>query len=276
MRQESSAEPAKLVISESRGARPRDVVQSLERGVAILTVFDEEHHTMNLTDIAQRCGLPRSATRRFLQTLADLGYITASGRRYSLTPQVLELGYSYLPKLSLTDVARPHAIGLARDLAASVSVAVLDGLDVRYIHRANVRSALSVAIKVGSRAPAHSTALGRVLLATMTDAQLTEHMVACGRAGGDHHLDTKGRSAFVHAINLVRRQKWSYVDRLADVGVRAVAVPLRNRDGEVVAAMSASLHDAKLPIQTMISHFIPPLQEKAARISLELRRGIEP
>jgi IclR family pca regulon transcriptional regulator len=267
MRHEGSAVSEDPTGAGLRGARPKDLVQSLERGIAVLTAFDANHPTMNLTEVAKRCGLPRSATRRFLHTLVDLGYVTSSGRQFELTPQVLELGYSYLPKLSLADIVRPHTERLARALGASVSVAVLDGTDVRYVHRVNAPSALAVAIRVGSRIAAHRTGLGRVLLASLPPERLAGQ--------GAHHLDPAEREQLVLALEAVREQGWSYVDQLLDVGVRAVAVPLYARDGSVVAALSASLHSAALPQRVMIADFVPRLQECAARISPELRSGIE-
>jgi IclR family pca regulon transcriptional regulator len=102
---------------------------------------------MNLTDVVQRCALSRSAARRFLHTLIGLGYITQHGSQYELIPQVLELGYSYLPKLSVADLVR-----------------------------INAPSALMVAIRVGSRIPAHRTGLGRILLAALP--------AGAGRASG--------------------------------------------------------------------------------------------
>jgi IclR family pca regulon transcriptional regulator len=275
MRHEGSADSEDLPGGGLRAARPKDLVQSLERGITVLTAFDADHPTMSLTEVAKRCGLPRSATRRFLHTLADLGYVTVSGRQYELTPQVLELGYSYLPKLSLADVVRPHAERLARALGASVSVAVLDGAEVRYVHRVNAPSALAVSIRVGSRIPAHRTGLGRVLLASLTQERLAAYLDSSGSAPGAQHLDPAEQEKLVLALDATRKQGWCYVDQLLDVGVRAVAVPLYARDGSVVAALSASLHSATLPQRTMIAEFVPRLQEAAGRISLELRSGIE-
>jgi IclR family pca regulon transcriptional regulator len=260
---------------ELRAARPKDLVQSLERGLAVITAFDSEHRSMNLTEIAQRCGLPRSAARRFLHTLADLGYVSAAGRQFSLTPQVLELGYSYLPKVSLAEVVRPHIEELARKLGASVAVAVLDGADIRYVSRVNAPSALAVSIRVGSRVAAHDTALGRVLLAACSQEQFEGYLARSAQATNSHHLGEKDRAELIRALEAVRRQQWSYVDRLASVGVRAVAVLLHNRDGEPVAALSASRHDARLSAREMVQQFVPPLQEYASRISFELRRGID-
>jgi IclR family transcriptional regulator, pca regulon regulatory protein len=275
MRHEGSAVPDVTPGAGLRPARPKDLVQSLERGIAVLTAFDAGHPTMNLTEVAKRCGLPRSATRRFLHTLADLGYVISSGRQFELTPQVLELGYSYLPKLSLADVVRPHTERLARALGASVSVAVLDGMDVRYVQRVNAPSALAVSIRVGSRIAAHRTGLGRVLLASLSPEGLAAYLESSGQATGAHHLNDPERERLVLALDAVRNQGWSYVDQLLDVGVRAVAVPLNARAGSVVAALSASLHSAAMTEEAMIAEFVPRLQECAARISQELRSGIE-
>ncbi|MFH5878779.1 IclR family transcriptional regulator C-terminal domain-containing protein [Arthrobacter sp. NA-172] len=275
MRHEGSAASKDTSGDRLRADRPKDLVQSLERGIAVLTAFDAGHPTMNLTEVAKRCGLPRSATRRFLHTLADLGYVTSHGRQYELTPQVLELGYSYLPKLSLADVARPHTEQLARALGASVSVAVLDGADVRYVHRVNAPSALAVSIRVGSRIAAHRTGLGQVLLASLPPEKLAVYLEDSRHASGAHHLGPAEREQLTHVLDATRKQGWGYVDQLLDVGVRAVAVPLHSRDGSVIAALSASLHSAAIPEKAMIAEFLPRLQECAARISLELRSGIE-
>ncbi len=170
---------------------------------------------------------------------------------------------------------RPHTERLARALGASVSVAVLDGADVRYVHRVNAPSALAVSIRVGSRIAAHRTGLGRVMLASLTPDRLAAYLDSSEQGQGAHHLDPAEREQLVLALETVREQGWSYVDQLLDVGVRAVAVPLVARDGSVVAALSASLHSAAVPQRAMIADFVPRLQEGAERISLELRSGIE-
>jgi IclR family pca regulon transcriptional regulator len=230
---------------------------------------------MNLTDVVQRCALSRSAARRFLHTLIGLGYITQHGSQYELTPQVLELGNSYLPKLSVADLVRPHTEALSRELGSSISVGVLDGVDVRYIARINAPSALMVAIRVGSRIPAHRTGLGRILLAALPQHELDAYLSDAGRASGPRRLSSDDRAILLRALDTTRKQGWCYVDQLLEVGVRAVAVPLHSRDGELVAAMSASLHDAKMSKRNMIEQFVPRLQERGARIGLELRGGIE-
>ncbi|NMR32108.1 helix-turn-helix domain-containing protein [Arthrobacter sp. SF27] len=251
-------------------ARPTDAIQSVERGLCILTAFDEGHPTMNLAQISERCRLPRSAARRFVRTLASLGYLEPQGRSFVPTPQLLELGYSLLPKLSLADVAKPRLEALARKLGASVSIGVLDGKDLRYVARVSAPSPLTVNIRAGSRVPAHRTAMGQVLLSLQPPGTLQDLPRS---SGGDN--TSGGLAELADTLALVREQDWSYVDQLLEVGIRAVAVPLRNRRGEVVAALSASLHDASTPDQDMTNTFLPALRTAADDFVMDLRDGLD-
>src|SRR5262245_3945303 len=85
-----------------------DFVQSLERGVPVLTAFDAAHPALTLSEVSVATGASRAAVRRFLLTLAELGYVRTDGRFFSLTARVLELGYAYLSSLTLPEVAEPH------------------------------------------------------------------------------------------------------------------------------------------------------------------------
>ena len=85
--------------------------------------------------MARATGLTRAATRRFLLTLADLGYVRSDGRLFALTPRVLELGYAFLSSLSLPEVAEPHLERLVAEVHESSSVSVLDGDDIVYVAR---------------------------------------------------------------------------------------------------------------------------------------------
>ena len=83
------------IADDSTGESPqvdRDHVQSLERGIAVLLAFDEEHPEPTLAELAQITGFSRPAVRRFLITLERMGYVRGSGGRWSLTPRVLAIG----------------------------------------------------------------------------------------------------------------------------------------------------------------------------------------
>ena len=94
----------------------RDHVQSLARGLAVLKAFSAEQPELTLSEVARQCDLTRSAARRFLLTLTDLGYVGVDGRNFYLRSPVLELGYLYLSSLQLPDVARPHLEQLSAEL----------------------------------------------------------------------------------------------------------------------------------------------------------------
>jgi len=93
--------PSSSTSDDPEDARAPHFVQSLERGLAVIRAFDEHNVELTLSDVARSTGLTRAAARRFLLTLADLGYVRTDGRWFSLSPRVLELGYAYLSSLSL-------------------------------------------------------------------------------------------------------------------------------------------------------------------------------
>lgn len=254
-------------------ARPKDAVQSLERAVAVLTAFDATHATLTLTELAERCRLPRSAARRFAHTLVELGYVAVVDRRFRLTPQVLELGYANLTRFTLADVCHPHLERLAHSLQTSASVSVLDGTDVRYISRVDVLTGMSVSLRAGSRVPAHRTAAGKVLLSLLTEHDRDTYFRATANTAGPPSQSDRKR--LTEQLAIIAQQGWAFSDQALDVGVQALAVPLRSRDGEPVGALAVTTYEAHDPSRVVVSRNLPSLLEAAARISLELRAGIE-
>ena len=172
----------------SEHEQPRPFVQSLERGLAVIRAFDAEHRRLSISEVARRSGLDRAAARRFLLTLAQLGYVGQDHGSFSLRPRVLELGYAYLSTLTLPEVAQPHMERLASQLDESTSIAVLDDLDIVYAVRVPTRRIMSVSIAVGTRFPAWATSMGRVLLAGLAPRRAG---VAAGaqRAASVHRAD---------------------------------------------------------------------------------------
>ncbi|WMM72316.1 IclR family transcriptional regulator C-terminal domain-containing protein [Rhodococcus pyridinivorans] len=275
MTRANSAVDAMPTSTPVRPARPKDAVQSLERAIAVLTTFDREHRHLTLTEVAERCRLPRSAARRFLHTLVELGFVEVSGRKFTLTPQVLELGYANLSRFTLADVCRPHLEALARNLGLSASVTVLDGPDIRYVSRVEVASGMSVSLKAGSRLPAHRTATGRVLLAALPEAELNRHLDFSAPQDPHPAPAHDERSRLERELDIIRRQGWAFADQVLDVGVQALAVPLRSRTGRVVGALTVSMYQTHESARTLVPRYLPPLLETAGRISLELRAGID-
>lgn len=101
---------------EAGSGRAAHHVQSLERGLAVIKAFGAGTPQLTLSEVAKETGLTRAAARRFLLTLADLGYVRSDGRYFSLTAKVLELGYAYLSSLSLPEVVQPHLERLSAEV----------------------------------------------------------------------------------------------------------------------------------------------------------------
>lgn len=250
-------------------SRPPDFVQSLERGLAVIRAFDRTHPELTLSEVATSTGVTRAAARRFLLTLMDLGYVRSDGRFYSLSPRVLELGYAYLSSLSLPEVAEPHLEGLVAEVNESSSVSVLDGADIVYVARVPTSRIMTVAISVGTRFPAYATSMGRVLLAGLSDEALTGYLERQTIERLTAHTITSA-TALRAELARVRGQGWALVDQELEIGLRAVAAPIRDRSGHTVAAVNISAHASRTTLESMRRDLVPPLLATAARISADL------
>ncbi|OZM70121.1 IclR family transcriptional regulator [Amycolatopsis antarctica] len=251
---------------EVRGAHH---VQSLERGLAVIRAFDAGHRELTLSEVARGTGLTRAAARRFLLTLADLGYVRTDGKYFALTARVLELGYSYLSGMTLPGLAQPHLEALSAEVGESSSVAVLDGNDIVYVSRAGVARIMTVAINVGTRLPAHATSMGHVLLAGLPHAELTGYLEVARLIRHTPRTLTEPERLRAE-LAVVRGQGWALVDQELEQGLRSVAAPVRDRAGRVIAAVNLSTHASRTTVAEVRRDLVPPLLTAAGRIEADL------
>ncbi len=244
-------------------------MQSLERGLAVIRAFDADHPELTLSEVAVRTGVTRAVARRFLLTLASLGYVRSDGRFFSLTARVLELGYAYLSSLSLPEVAESHLEALVAEVNESSSVSVLDGHDVVYVARVPVSRIMTVSISVGTRFPAYATSMGRVLLAGVSEPELDEYLSAVTLTPLTARTVTSA-AALRTEIGKVRTQGWALVNQELEEGLRALAAPVRDRAGRVVAAVNVSAHASRTSLEAMRRDLLPPLLKAAARIEADI------
>jgi len=250
--------------------RPDHFVQSLERGLAVIRAFGEDAPEMTLSEVASRAKLTRAAARRFLLTLTDLGYVRTDGRRFALSPRVLELGYAYLSSLSLPEIAEPHLERLVAQVRESSSVSVLDGDDIVYVARVPTSRIMRVAINVGTRFPAHATSMGRVQLAALADGELDAYLARADLRPLTSRTLT-APDALRAELARIRAQGWALVDQELEEGLRSVAAPIRDRTGRVVAAVNVSAHASRASRDTVRKTLLPPLLATAKRIEADLR-----
>ncbi|WP_164702898.1 IclR family transcriptional regulator [Modestobacter sp. KNN46-3] len=257
---------------EGGSVRPAAFVQSLERGLAVIRAFDAEHTQLTLSEVARQTGLTRAAARRFLLTLVELGYVRFDGRLFALRPRVLELGYAYLSGLSLPEVARPHMEQLAADLHESCSLSVLDGEEIVYVARVPTKRIMTVAINLGTRFPAHATSMGRVLLASRPENERERYLQTAQLAALTPFTVTDP-DRLRRALEETRAQGWALVDQELEEGLRSIAVPVRDGDGAVLAAMNISASARHSTPEAVRDELLPPLRAAAREIELDLRRS---
>ncbi|AEY89953.1 IclR-family transcriptional regulator [Streptomyces hygroscopicus subsp. jinggangensis 5008] len=226
----------------------RDFVESLARGLTVLTAFGEGRSALPLTEVARATGLSRATARRALLTHEHLGLVTSRpDRTFALTPRVLDLGFPPLSRTTLPRLAEPHLRALADAVREPTALAVLtsDGKEIQYTAGAGTSRVLTVRIAVGTRLPATATSLGRVLLADSA-APLSP------------------------TLTEVRSQGYALVDEELESGLRSIAVPVRDRTGRTVAALNVSTHAARRTLRDVVADLLPALHATAARIQQDL------
>ncbi|TFV89861.1 IclR family transcriptional regulator C-terminal domain-containing protein [Blastococcus sp. CT_GayMR16] len=249
-----------------------DYLQSLERGLAVLQVFSKDHARLTLSDVARLAGITRATARRILLTLEHLGHVRAEGRLFSLTPRVLSLGFGYLSSLNLWEVAQPYMEQLVEQTHESCSAATLDLPDIVYVARVPTRRIMTIALGIGSRLPAHSTSMGRVLLADLPDAEL-DAFLATGPFAAATERTTTDPEELRTAVRQVREQGWSMVDQELETGLRSISAPIRGADGRTIAALNLAAAAPRIGLDELRGQFLPPLLTTADQISLAFRHS---
>jgi IclR family transcriptional regulator, pca regulon regulatory protein len=247
-----------------------EYVQSLDRGLAVIRAFTNEQPRMTIADVARETGLTRAAARRFLHTLASIGYVGSNGGYFYLRPRVLELGYAYLSSASFADIAQEHLVHLAEELHESCSGSVLDLPDVVYVARAQTSRIMTIALAVGTRLPAYATSMGRVLLASLSAKELDAYMAETDFDRLTGHTVT-GKAALRRVLRTVAEQGFALIDQELELGVRSAAAPIHDADGRVIAAINVSAHASRVTLQELRSYFLPALLRAAEEIDRDLR-----
>lgn len=243
----------------------RDLVGSLAKGLNVLEILADEPAGLRLTEVAEQAGLTRAGARRLLLTLVAEGYARQEGRNFLLSAKLLSLSRAWLGGSSLWAYAEPIMREVSQALGESCSAAVLEGDDVVYVARMAGRRIVSVSLSVGTRLPAYCTSMGRVLLSDLDDAELARFLGQATIRANTPKTVTD-REALAARVAEVRRAGYAIVDEELELGLRSIAVPVRARDGRIVAAINVSTQSARFSCEEMPRTILPPLLDAAAKI----------
>ena len=248
-----------------RGTRHLTFVQSLERGLAVIRALGGPEAGITLTGLADKTGLTRATARRYLLTLEELEYVRTDGRRFHLTPRVLDLGYPFLSAVSLRDIAALHLRSLTHRLNLSSSLVVLDGPEIVVVVSESADSAVTVDPFPGARLPAATTAMGRILISALGEAHLRDFLERMNGVSGDGRVAIQ---TLRREVPQIRNQGWAVVEH--DEGVRSIAAPVRSSGGTVVAAIGVATPVSETTADDSLEHQLPAVIETAALIEGDL------
>lgn len=256
--------PAASGDATERAGDP-NFMSSLARGLVVIRAFSEHRRNLTISQISQSTGLSRAAVRRCLYTLHVLGYVGEDNKRFFLKPQVLTLGHAYLSSTPLAVVAQPYLDAVSEAMRESCSAAILDGEDIVYICRSAVSRIMSISLLVGTRLPAYCTSMGQVLLAYLPESELEAYLAGVklvARTGTTMSTVPKLRKKLAD----VRESGHALLDQELEVGLRSIAVPIRDGRGRVVAAMNVGAHASRFTLAEMRATLLPPLSNAAREL----------
>lgn len=250
----------------------RDYVNSLARGLDVIRAFTRSQPSMTLSEISRATGMTRATVRRFVLTLVRDGYAETDGKYFSLKPKVLELGFAALSSLTFVDVAQPIMARLAYKLKESVFAAVLDDEDVVYVASATPPERfVNISVSVGSRAPAHAVSTGRVLIAALPESEQLEYVDKATLTKLTPNTVTS-KVKLRSLIEETRVKGWSIVDQELEIGLRSISVPIRDKAGEVVAALNVACPSSRISPEDMRTRILLELQSASQQITSSLQR----
>lgn len=254
----------------AKAVKKADQIESLAKGLAVLRLFGPDTTALSMQEVAELLGLSRAAARRFLVTLESLGYLERSGRLFSLTPEVLRLGYSYYASRDLPSIVLPFLRRLVDQIGEPCGLCVLHRGDVVYLGGLSGRKPFPATVNAGTVLPAHPTASGRVLLAGLSNAALEAYLAELKPVAYTPATTVNVRELRLAIEKTHRLGYCLLLDELA-MGTGGLAVPVLDGSGTVCAALYVGMQYGP-NAKTMLGHYLPHMQHAAKEIHEILRQ----
>ncbi|UIF87612.1 IclR family transcriptional regulator [Cupriavidus sp. UYPR2.512] len=257
----------------SAGDASKNTVQSLAKGFRILEAFSAQEPELTMAEVARRSGLDNATAFRFLNTLVDIGYVqrVPDTRLFRLSLKVLDLGFNAIAHADLRTRARPILRELVGEVNEAASVGVLDGADVLYTERVLAGlTRLGVDIRIGSRIPAYSTAVGYAILAWLPEQTQIRVLEAQPRQKLTPTTQTD-LDTILERLKSVRAQGYAVSNQETVSGLFVVAAPVLDVDGVPIAGLSVAAPALNTSLDEFESATAPAVVEAAASLSRSLQ-----
>jgi IclR family KDG regulon transcriptional repressor len=231
--------------------KQRDSSQTLARGLRLLDLIADGREGLAVRELAAVMRLPRSIVQRLVYTLESEGYLERDPSQvgYRLAVKLWGLGCAAIRRLSVRDVARPYLEDIARKTSEMAKIGVLDGHEVVYLDGVDCPQAVRAYVPIGGRAPAHSVATGKAILAFLSDAKLAE-IGAATRAYTKRTVT--GKDAFAGELARVRKRGYAVNRGEWEEGVGAVAAPVFDAQDDAIASVGIIMPSSRLTAAKVI------------------------
>ncbi len=256
--------------SPSVNNRPSIGVQSVDRALEILAAVCEAEGGISLRDLSEQLGLHKSTVYRLLQTLSAHRFVVQDPltKQYRVGLRLFELANHVIAKIEVRTQALPELKALSQQTNETVHLAVLDEGDVVYIDKQETQHTIRMYSAIGKRAPAHCTALGKVLLAYLPEEEVECIAREKGLKAFTENTITS-LQALKHHLAMVREKGYAIDDAEHELGIRCVACPIRDHTGEVIAAVSLTVPTMRAS-RAQIEAMAPLVMQTADRISRKM------
>jgi IclR family pca regulon transcriptional regulator len=238
--------------------RNKDHMGGLAKGLRLLEAFDAAHARMTVTEAARQVDLTPASARRCLLTLCELGYLRTDGKHFWLDHGALRISYAYAASTPLPRLFQPALDALSERSRESASLAVLHGDKVLIAARSTARRTMRVGLAVGSRLPLHCSAAGRAVMLARSDAQVRA-LLGHGPLERFTLRTITSLRELLRDLADSRERGYTVCDEEIELGVRSIAVPVFDRAGEAIAAMTISTRSERMTVAEMVQAYLPAL-----------------
>lgn len=251
------------------------IIQSVERALKILDLFDEHTTELKITEISKRMELHKSTVHSLLKTLQEHSYIDQNSEngKYRLGLKLAERGNLVISNLDIRKIARKYLLELSDKTGQTVHLGILDGREGVYIDKVEGQQAIIKYSRIGRRLPLHTTAIGKVLLA-FQKPDVMQRLLEDFPYQHQTSNTISNEAVFRKEIEKIQNKNYAVDDQENEQGVRCVAVPIFNGKGQVLAAISISTLVSRVSEQEL-SVFIDLLKTSCKELSEQMKYGYE-
>ncbi|WP_428925039.1 IclR family transcriptional regulator domain-containing protein [Marinibacterium sp. SX1] len=255
--------------AKPKDTKPKELIGSLVHGLNIIRAFDKANPEMTMTQVAEKTGMDRAGARRYLLTLADLGYVHQDGRIFRLTPKVMELGYAYLSSVPLAEKAQ-YFLNRIRDRSGfPVALAIRDEDFIVHIGSANTDEFHSPALTIGRRFRLAYSSAGRCILAHSSEEELDRTLARIDMTPASE-LSITTEAELRAELARIRSQGYALVDQEMQMGIRSLALPVFNARAEIVGSINTYTFAGVTSIDEMMDGALPEMKLGAEELTRTL------